>query len=183
MTVVGDGALAADLRAVDALAGPDLAVLVPPIVARSGPFVELADGDLEEAWEVPLRWTVNALQQAFRAGATRIVLVVPAIAISGGRDHAAAAAAAEAVRATAKSAARQWGADGVTVNTVVVADAHFGIDGSVLDASTLAPQALAALGTDTDTAAAVAAVGAFAADTARHVTGQTVVADGGRLMP
>ena len=178
MTVAGDGPLADRLRAVGSLSHDDgLAVLVPPLSALPGPFVDVGDDEFAAMWEVPMRWTIAALQASFRAGATRIVLVVPVVAITGGRHHAGTAAAAEGIRATAKSSARQWGAAGVTVNTVVVAGEWFGVDAQEAGPAALVGPAMAG-GVD-----AVAAIAAFATGAAAHVTGQTVVADGGVVMP
>ncbi len=57
--------------------------------------------------------------------------MTPTTGMSGGDHYAATAATAEAVRVLVKSAARQWGADGVTVNAVAVGPHLFGIDTTV----------------------------------------------------
>ena len=61
------------------------------------------------------------LQAALHGGVRRIVVVVPTTAMSGGSHYVHTAAAAEAIRVLVKSAARQWGERGVTVNAVAVA--------------------------------------------------------------
>jgi NAD(P)-dependent dehydrogenase (short-subunit alcohol dehydrogenase family) len=177
VTVVGDGPMVAELRAAGSLAAPDVAVLVPPIEGAATPFADLDDEAFAAAWERPMRWAITALQAAHRAGARRIIVVVPDIGLTGGRDYAHVAATAEGLRATVKSAARQWGVSGITVNAIVVPSSAFGVDRAVAGPSSIAPPALAAA------VPVVATIVSFAAGPAHHVTGQTLVADGGIVMP
>jgi NAD(P)-dependent dehydrogenase (short-subunit alcohol dehydrogenase family) len=141
-------------------------------VARS--FESLTDADWDMAWEQPMRTTITELQQAHHDGITRIVVVVPTTAMSGGSHYAHVAAPAEAIRVLVKSAARQWGADGITVNAVAVDPA------TVLDSPTAAgPVSIAApaLGVDADPAQVIAFL---CSEAGGSVTGQTFVVDGGR---
>ncbi|MGD9705352.1 MAG: SDR family oxidoreductase [Acidimicrobiia bacterium] len=182
MTVVGEGALAEALRRVDMLSAADVAVLIPPVHARPKPFVELEDDEFAAIWELPMRWAIAALQDAHRDGVARVVIVVPTIALTGGREYAHVAAVSEALRATAKSAARQWGARGMTVNTVAVSPELFGVDVEIAGPMSIAPAALAAPGS-LATSSVVAAIAAMITGPAQFVTGQTLVADGGTVMP
>jgi NAD(P)-dependent dehydrogenase (short-subunit alcohol dehydrogenase family) len=75
-----------------------------------------------------------------------------------------------------KSAARQWGSDGITVNAVAVAPRLFGIDEAVAGAQSIAPPALAEGG---DPAAVITFLCSAAAG---GVTGTTITADGGVWM-
>jgi 3-oxoacyl-[acyl-carrier protein] reductase len=78
----------------------------------------------------------------------------------------------------AKSAARQWGGDGIAVNTVLV-PIELLVPATAGATSYLPPPALGAAATVADVAAAVAVF----AEPGRHgVTGSTVVVDGGSVM-
>jgi hypothetical protein len=177
VTVVGDGALADALRGTIALSAADIAVLVPPIRAVARPFVELEDDEFVVAWEQPMQWAIAALQDAYREGVHCVLVVVPTTALTGGRHYAHVAAVSEGLRATVKSAARQWGAHGMTVNTVLVPPEEFGVDVEIAGPPSLAPPALIGA------AAIVDVVVAMATGAGRHVTGQTLVVDGGLVMP
>ena len=177
MTVVGDGALAAALRSMSALSAADVAVLVPPIRALARPFVELEDDEFAAVWEWPMQWAIAALQDAYREGVSSVLVVVPTTALTGGCQYAHVAAVSEGLRATAKSAARQWGVRGMTVNTVVVTPEVFGVDVEIAGPPSIAPAAISGA------APVVEAVVAMATGAGRHVTGQTLVVDGGLVMP
>jgi NAD(P)-dependent dehydrogenase (short-subunit alcohol dehydrogenase family) len=127
----------------------------------------------EEAWrercETPLHVTLACLQAAhttLRTRGGRVVIVLPAIAMTGAAGLVPLASAAEGARSLAKAVARRWGADGVTVNCVAID----------IDGTSKMPPALERL----DVAAVVAM---FTSEPAAFVTGATVSADGGRWMP
>ena len=65
----------------------------------------------------------------------------------------------------------------MTVNTVVVPPEAFGVDVEIAGPPSLAPPALSGA------AAVVEAIVAMATGAGRHVTGQTLVVDGGLVMP
>ena len=121
----GDPELAAALERHGAvLTGPD------------GPVdgvVHVVTGDLDERplaattveeWadrcDRPLTDAIDAAQAAHprlgRGG--RLVFVVPSFGLTGAAGLAPLATAAEGVRSLAKTSARQWGADGITVSCV-----------------------------------------------------------------
>lgn len=154
----------------------DACVIVPDLAAEPVRFHEVTDEQFDRLWEQPMRATVQSMIEAHRRGARRIVVVTPTTGMSGGDHYAPTAATAEAVRVLVKSAARQWGADGVTVNAVAVAPRLFGIDESVAGEVSLAPPALADGG---DPAAVIAFLVSPAAS---GVTGATITADGGVWM-
>jgi 3-oxoacyl-[acyl-carrier protein] reductase len=90
---------------------------------------ELATLD-QEQWrdrvERPLQRTVACFQGAhrhLRGPGGSLVVLVPTLALVGASGFAPWAAVAEGQRSLAKSAARVWGADRVTVNCVAVAAA------------------------------------------------------------
>lgn len=152
------------------------AVVIRPLfdpVAR--PFHTLTDAQWEQAWEVPLRHAITALGEAHAAGARRVVVLLPTTAMSGGSQYAHVAAAAEAIRVLVKSTARQWGAEGITVNVVAVAPAEFGVDTEVAGPTSIAPPALGGASAD-------ALVAFLCSEAAGDITGQTLVVDGGVWM-
>src|SRR5690606_31502521 len=99
----------------------DGVVIRPAFEGRPMSFVDLTDDDWHDAWERPVRATLEAMRSAIRDGVRRIVVIVPTTAMSGGARYGHVAAPAEAVRLLAMSAARQWAAEGVCVNAVAVA--------------------------------------------------------------
>lgn len=112
-----------------------------------------------------MRAALGALQTAHRDGAKRIVLVLPTVGLSGAEGMALEAAVAEGLRALAKSAAKQWGADGITVNCVMVPVPAAG-------QLSLAPPALDHVDVD-------AVISLLLDDRAGSITAATLVADGG----
>jgi NAD(P)-dependent dehydrogenase (short-subunit alcohol dehydrogenase family) len=146
---------------------------------------ELSDTD-EPAWErrceMLLREALSVAQAAFGSFAGRgghLVFVTPTVGMSGAIGLAPYASAVEAVRALAKSAARQWGELGIRVNCVAppveVVDPARDLSGPWL--------APVALGRGPDARTDVApAVALLSADAAHFVTGTTLVVDGGILM-
>lgn len=162
---------------VAALEVPDNArVLVPALAARPVAFHELTDDEFDEMWEQPMRSVITRMIEARNDGAVRIVVVTPTTGMSGGDRYAATAATAEAVRVLVKSAARQWGADGITVNAVAVAPRLFDIDESIAGAQSIAPPALPGHG---DPGAVISFLCSAAAG---GVTGATISVDGGVWM-
>ena len=150
-------------------------VIRPRLDPVARPFHTITDAEWEAAWETPMRATISELQAAFHGGDRRIVVIVPTTAMSGGAQYAHTAAAAEAIRVLVKSAARQWGAHGVTVNAVAVSPDDFLDDPDVAGPVSLAPPALA-------TADARSLVEFLSSERAGDVTGQTIVVDGGLWM-
>ena len=85
----------------------------------------------------------------------------------------------EGVRALAKSAARQWGPAGITVNAVLVPPAL--VAPELVAVTTFnAPPVVGRLPDPRDDVAA--AIALFAAPTAGGITGSTIVVDGGSVM-
>jgi 3-oxoacyl-[acyl-carrier protein] reductase len=151
-------------------------VVVAPLDVEPVPVARLTDEQIDRFWERPMRIVIDELQRAHSDGCRRIVVVVPTTGMSGGAEYAAVSAAAEAMRVLVKSAARQWGRLGVTVNAVALAPEAFGVDASVSGPVSIAPRALEG---DVDP---LATVSFLCSDAARHVTGQTFVCDGGLWM-
>jgi 3-oxoacyl-[acyl-carrier protein] reductase len=107
------------------------------------------------------------------------VLVAPTSGFTGAGGFVPASTAIEGARALAKSAARQWGPQGITVNTVLVPPAL--VAPELVAATTF--EASPAVGRLPDLRDDVAAtIAHFAAPTSGGITGATVIVDGGSVM-
>jgi 3-oxoacyl-[acyl-carrier protein] reductase len=159
---------------------------VAPPLLEARAFVELderawADGcehSLEVAW-----WSARAASTALAETRGTMVMVVPSIGLSGGAEFSMLAAVAEAMRVLAKACGRQWGAAGVTVNTLAVAPHHW-VTADAADALTRSVSLSSpALGGPGDPAADLAPlIDALAAPESHVLTAATLVADGGIWM-
>jgi NAD(P)-dependent dehydrogenase (short-subunit alcohol dehydrogenase family) len=176
------GLSAAFGTAADSLGPPDLVVhaLTDPAALVAAPIAETEPSAWDERCEAVLRAALACAQAAWevlqgRGG--RIVFVTPTVALTGAAQLVPYASAVEGIRALAKSAARQWGTDGITVNCVAPPVELLG------DATSPPGLEAAALGREPDARADVAPVLALlAAPGAHFVTGTTIVLDGGRVM-
>lgn len=172
----GDGRLAAALARHGA-----------QIVGADGPVdavVHLVTGDLEEhalADTTPAEWAercdrpvleaIDAAQAAHRRMAGRggrVIFVVPSFGLTGAAGLTPLATAAEGVRSLAKTAARQWGDDGITVSCVAQR-----LAGPVVALESLPEPTI------DDVAATIALL---ASEHAGAVTGATLVVDGGTVL-
>jgi 3-oxoacyl-[acyl-carrier protein] reductase len=155
---------------------------MPAIAFEQIDLVDVDDARWEAVWEGTMRSTLAVLQVAFghlRAVGGAIVLVTPTISMSGAAHLVPYTTAVEGQRLLAKSAARQWGPDGVRVNCLAPAPEHvpIGVDSMTVS---LAPPALGGPG-DAGTDLGPVAVW-LVGDESRFVTGVTVCADGGVWM-
>lgn len=178
--IEGTGALADALRAGSIVCGCSTTIVVAQIATAATPFEELTDDDFEAAWEQPMQHAIAAFQRAHRAGHARLIAIVPTIGMSGAPMLGHVAATAEAIRVMVKSAARQWGAGGMTVNCIALAPELFGIDPSTVGVVSLAPPALYGTGTVVDDV--IPLLRMLAGEDAHHLTGATLTADGGMWM-
>jgi NAD(P)-dependent dehydrogenase (short-subunit alcohol dehydrogenase family) len=135
-------------------------------------------------------WLMQAVLPHMKAqGRGRIVTMGSAMGVTGAPGYGPYSAAKEGIRSLTRTAAREWGEFGITVNCVCPASvAHrmpIGDDG---DDSARA-QAFAAmyaehpLGRDGDPEADIAPAVAFLlSDASQYLTGQTLMVDGGGIM-
>jgi 3-oxoacyl-[acyl-carrier protein] reductase len=145
------------------------------------PLASVAAATWQRLVDAPLREYLVAMQAAHRLlrdDGGQIVVLLPTIGVTGAAELTPWATVAEGQRAMAKSAARVWGADGITVNCLVVPTAL--LAPSAGERPHLQQPALTSPSIDREVAAAVATI---CADGARAVTGATIGVDGGQWMP
>jgi len=155
---------------------------MPAIAYERVPFHEVDDARWDAVWEQTMRDTIEVLRAGYRAMRDRggaFVVVTPVVGMSGAAELGPYSAAVEGVRLLAKSAARQWGGDGIRVNCLAPAPEHvpIGVDSGAL---ALSPPALGGPG---DVEADLGPIVAWLlSDDAHFVTGVTLCADGGVWM-
>lgn len=154
--------------------------------ARQAPFRELT----QEMWDLALDTGFNATRYFMLAAYEELKKTQGAVvnygsgaAIEGQPTQAAYVASKEAIRGISRVVANEWAADGIRVNVIC----PLALTEGVRKWSEAAPelyQSVASnipLGRFGDPETDVAPVVAFlCSDDARYVTGQTVMADGGR---
>lgn len=155
---------------------------IDPIAYERVPMHQVDEDRWEAVWEQTLRRTLFVLQAGhtqMRANGGAVVVLGSLVGMAGAAGLAPYAAATEGVRMLAKSAARQWGADGIRVNVLAPAPEHVpaGVASGEL---ALSPPALGGPGDPADDLAPIAAW--LLGDDAHFVTGVTVAADGGVWM-
>jgi 3-oxoacyl-[acyl-carrier protein] reductase len=133
---------------------------------------------LAAAW-----WLARASAEPLRASMGSLVFLVPTVGMAGAAEFTMLAAVAEGVRVLAKGCGRQWGADGVTVNTIAAAPHHW-LEEDTADGLTRAISlSTPAFGRAGDAAADLAPLIALLDDPDAHfLTAGTLVADGGTWM-
>jgi 3-oxoacyl-[acyl-carrier protein] reductase len=128
----------------------------------------------------PLR-AMRALQRARRvtlAQCGNIVVIAPSVGLIGAGGLSPYVAGIEAIRAMAKSAARQWAADRISVSLIVV---PLGL--IVSDAGDLVPHVGRGARKDVDLLdAVVRAVHFILSGAGPALTGSTLLVDGGAVM-
>jgi NAD(P)-dependent dehydrogenase (short-subunit alcohol dehydrogenase family) len=176
----------ADIEARDGDVAMVVHAFVPPPAWAFADFDSVGD----ETWDLvvtrALQCALTVSQAAHgllreRGGA--VVVLTPAISLSGAVGLAPLVTAAEGVRMLARSAARRWGADGVVVNDLAVSLEV--LVGGPVPGFDVARHFLhePALGRPGDARRDVAPVLALlGADPARFVTGATIPVDGGLVM-
>jgi NAD(P)-dependent dehydrogenase (short-subunit alcohol dehydrogenase family) len=173
------------LLQVEAAHGPlDVAVWahLDVTLLQPAPVVGMMEAEWDQRAEAPIRsllWWLQAVHRRLRRGDGRVVVVTPTVALEGAAGLVPFASAAEGQRLLAKSAARRWGREGITVNMVApsvtaLAPALAGTDAG-RGIGTLPP-------TEDPLAEVAAAVVLLCSPHAARITGATIAADGGALM-
>jgi NAD(P)-dependent dehydrogenase (short-subunit alcohol dehydrogenase family) len=173
-----ESSIAALTAARSRIGRPTLVVHVPSRPVVAGRFVDLGPLEWDELCEAPLRaalFTAIATHRMFAADSGRLVFLLPLADLAGRDGSAAFGAALEGIRGLAKSAARRWGRDGVTVNCVAfIADR-----GEVGGLSRWRPALDRDVDVHTDVTGVVELLTTAAA---KVVTGATIMVDGGIVM-
>jgi NAD(P)-dependent dehydrogenase (short-subunit alcohol dehydrogenase family) len=158
---------------------------VPAAATRPVAMGSMTDDHWHAVWEDTMRAMIYSLQGAYPQFLKavpprgRFVVLVPALAMTGGPEFSATAALAEGQRLMMKSVARQWGPENVTANAVTVANGVL-LPGVPDFEYSLAERALGRPGDpETDIGPVV---GFLCSDAARFVTGTTLFCEGGLWM-
>lgn len=148
------------------------------------PFVELTDEDFRNQLGAGLMGTFYFMQAAYPhlRGGGRIINTASAAGIQGYARMGAYAAAKEAIRGMTRVAAREWGADGITVNCICPSmPTTPGMDNREARGMTtdFSSRPIPRAGREEDAGGVVTFL---ASDLSDYVTGETIMVDGGRTM-
>lgn len=158
-----------------------------PVTALS----EVTEADMDLLYDTGPKAALWLMQAAYphfvEAGRGRIVTMATGMGITGAPGYGPYAASNEAIRSLTRTAAREWGRDGITANCVLPASAQHRLPPAGSDPDREA--AFAAmyddhpLGRDGDPEHDIAPAVAFLlSDASQYVTGQTMMVDGGGLI-
>lgn len=156
------------------------------------PLAEIKPADFDLVLDTGPRgtlWLMQAVLPAMRArGRGRILTFGSSMGLTGAPGYGPYSAAKEAVRSLTRTAAREWGRDGITVNCICPASASHRLPTN-LDGDDPRARAFAAmykdhpLGRDGDALLDIAPVVAFLlTDASQYLTGQTFWVDGGGIL-
>ena len=129
-------------------------------------------------------WAMQAVYPHMKAqGWGRIVNFASSMGITGGTGFAAYNASKEAIRALTRTAAREWGADGIVVNAIAPAAAtHHGEAGKQSEGYRIFIENCP-MGRQGDPESDIGPLAWFlCSDACRYLTGHTFMADGGAFM-
>ena len=155
------------------------------------PLVDVTETDMDLLFDTGPKgalWLMQAAHPHFVAQRWgRIVTVATSMGLTGAPGYGPYAASNEAIRSLTRTAAREWGRDGITVNCILPASAGHRAPAAGSDPAREA--AFAAMyddnpiGRDGDAERDIGPVVAFLlSDASRYVTGQTVSVDGGGIV-
>lgn len=155
------------------------------------PLLEVTEDDMDLLFDTGPKgalWLMQAAQPHMASRAWgRIVTMGTSMGLTGAPGYGPYAASNEAIRSLTRTAAREWGRVGITVNCVLPASvAHRApADGSdpAREAAFAAMYDDHPIGRDGDAVEDIGPAVAFLlSDASRYVTGQTISVDGGGIM-
>ena len=155
------------------------------------PLVNVTESDMNLLFDTGPKgalWLMQAAQPHMTANNWgRIVTMGTSMGLTGAAGYGPYAASNEAIRSLTRTAAREWGRDGITVNCVLPASA--GHRAPVAGSDPAREAAFASMyddnpvGRDGDAIQDIGPAVAFLlSDGSRYVTGQTISVDGGGIM-
>jgi 2-hydroxycyclohexanecarboxyl-CoA dehydrogenase len=155
------------------------------------PLVDVTESDVDLLFNTGPKgalWLMQAAQPHMAArNWGRIVTMGTSMGLTGATGYGPYAASNEAIRSLTRTAAREWGRDGITVNCVLPASA--GHRAPVAGSDPAREAAFASMyddnpvGRDGDAIEDIGPAVAFLlSDGSRYVTGQTISVDGGGIM-
>ncbi len=152
-------------------------------------LVDITEEDLDVFYDSGVKGTLWAMQAAYphmkERGWGRIVNFVSAAGIVGMSGYGAYNASKEAIRALTRTAAREWGRDGIVVNAIAPgAASKRGQDAAARDEDEhrlfRAEHPIGRQGDPEDDIGPVALF--LCSDACRYLTGQTLMVDGGAFL-
>jgi NAD(P)-dependent dehydrogenase (short-subunit alcohol dehydrogenase family) len=154
------------------------------------PLAEVTPSDMDLLFDTGPKgtlWLMQAVHPHMKAqGRGRIVTFGSNAGLTGGAGYGPYSASKEAIRGLTRVAAREWGADGITVNCVCPVSAGHRAppdddpQRKALWERTYANQPIARDGDAEDDIAPI--VTFLLSEASRYMTGQTLMADGGAVM-
>ena len=155
------------------------------------PLLDVTESDMDLLFDTGPKGALWLMQAAHPHMAAnnwgRVVTMGTSMGLTGAAGYGPYAASNEAIRSLTRTAAREWGRDGITVNCVLPASA--GHRAPVAGSDPAREAAFAAMyddnpvGRDGDAVHDIGPAVAFLlSDGSRYVTGQTISVDGGGIM-
>jgi len=155
----------------------------------TAPLAEVGEEDVDVFYTSGVKGTLWAMQAVYphmkERGWGRIVNFASAAGITGMRGYGAYNASKEAIRALTRTAAREWGRDGIVVNCVAPGAASKRGQESAARDTEAYQQFLREhpIGRQGDPEMDIAPVVLFlCSDACRYLTGQTMMVDGGAFL-
>ncbi|MCH7867819.1 MAG: SDR family oxidoreductase [Myxococcales bacterium] len=180
---------AAVLRAIDHFGSLDILVNnAQRAPYKPTPILEHTDEIVDLCFDTGFRGTLYFMQAAYphlKKSGGRIINIGSASGLEGRAGLAAYGAAKEAIRALSKTAAHEWGRDGINVNIICPLANSPGVAAMIehnpdFETQVTAGQPIGRIGDCENDIGPVAVF--LASDDSRYVTGHTIPADGGAYM-
>ncbi len=151
------------------------------------PVADVGEDDVDVFYTSGVKGTLWAMQAVYPHMKAqqwgRIVNFASSMGITGGRGFAAYNASKEAIRALTRTAAREWGSDGIVVNAIAPAAATHHGDAAKQSEGYRTFIENCPMGRQGDPELDIGPIAWFlCSDACRYLTGHTFMADGGAFM-